>query len=671
MLRAVRKLGSGAARALACASRRFNGTAAAAGELGGVPDLWQSLVDPATCWDVTAPYEPDLPHYRPRKNMEVAFYGKTRGDVEAMDDDIRSMQREVRKLLIDPRRDGGTSQKFATIALALLQHLETLPEDHRFATPAFLSYNGPTSPNYPLLQTVLKRLFWTARAAYSRGERETFSGFAVHGRLGVGKTWTLLRPVAVAGGLLLPNVQTLFLDFSGDRTRQDVTKWSRQALAEVGVRTAADAPMNGVVDVMEQKGCALALFLDEVPELYSQRNEKAWSDINLFIKTSMPTFTVVSGSSSTLPMLVRAEPVQLIKDRFEVDRVFSMLNSDKLKLMRFHALTTRDHYGTYLRARPLDGMPDPDGPAFCRFVTQLHLHSGGRLRAIRAFEAETSGLAQLEPDGRPGPNSPAGLIFQALAQQAITAAEYVPADPFKMPVLTIQQIHNVLAKTHSLQSAEATVADLVDKDFLAPSEDGYTFARPVHYLLSRACSTVFISHSLADGQDHLSPALLQLLDGLDKHAVGKAVGLVFCKGVQEKANMLAQSTKWMVCQASLAPQGRAVLAKFALVLLDRNYATRVAKRQTGCALELETIKKDGAGLASPFVLLAYDPQDLSHSEALSVACGSNRVLLKQLQDENKPLFNIRSDRDMADLVAQLLWQSPSLDALAAADGAVS
>ncbi len=591
--------------------------------------------------------------------MEVAFYGKVRGDVDAMDDDIRSMQLKVRELLTG--RDGCAQQKFATIAFELLHHLESLPEDHRLAMPPYLAYNGSKSPNYALLQTVLKRLFWTARAAHTRVERETFSGFAVHGRLGVGKTWTLLRPTAMVGGLLLPNVQTLFLDFSGDKARQDVTEWSRQALAEVGVGIGTALTMNGVIDAMQQKGCALALFLDEVPELYSQQNEKAWSDINLFVKTSMPTFTVVSGSSSILPTLVRAEPVWQIKERYELDRVYAMLNKDKLKLKRFHALTTREHYNMYLKTRPLDGMPNPDSPEFHRFVTQLHLVTGGCLRPIRAFEAEAEpGL--LWPDNHPSPDTPAGKIFQKLARQDITAAEHVPVDPFDMPALTMQQIQMVL-DPNPRQSAETTVADLVEKDMLALTEDGkYTFARPVHYLLSRARPTVFISHSLADGQEELSQAMLELLAGLDKHATGKAVELVFCEGVQEKAKMLAQSTKWMVYQASVGHLGREVLAKFALVLLDKNYATRIAKRKTGCALELETIKQDGSGLASPFVLLAYDSEDFGHSEALAVACGSNQELLEKLKADNKLLFDIRSSRDMVDLVAQLLWQSPSLDA---------
>lgn len=307
-------------------------------------DLWDTLVAP-TPWDVTDSFTPDVPHDARRENMELAWFGKTRGDKECMDASVLACQAEVNKLLMAKDVD---DTGFERIAVKLLRHLETL-DGHRFGVAPFLAFNGPKSPNYDLQRQVYRRLFVTAHSAHHGKVRENYSGFAVAGRLGVGKTDTLLRPAALVGGLLLPNVQTLSLDLSTVKERQDVTKWSQRALAEVGIETSAT--MNSVVNAANMKRCALALFLDEVPELYASQNERAWCDINTFVKTTIPTFAVVTGSSSMLPMLVCAAPVKQIKELFDMDRVFPMLNKDKLKLEPFHPLRTEDHYRQYLEAK--------------------------------------------------------------------------------------------------------------------------------------------------------------------------------------------------------------------------------------------------------------------------------------------------------------------------------
>jgi len=70
--------------------------------------------------------------------------------------------------------------------------------------------NGENTPHHSLYSEGLRRMFSVSRNAL-RGTRENFSGLAISGLKGTGKT-TLLRTLAILGGLLLPNAQTLFVD---------------------------------------------------------------------------------------------------------------------------------------------------------------------------------------------------------------------------------------------------------------------------------------------------------------------------------------------------------------------------------------------------------------------------------------------------------------------------
>ena len=335
-----------------------------------------------------------------------------------------SMRQEVIELLNQEDRETAASERFVKIALEARHCLESpdLQQKSRFYLPPDLMFNGECSPNYDLFSECLRSMFSSARNALHSSERnENFSGLAVSGMRGTGKS-VLLQTLAVLGGLLLPNAQTVYVNAQSLPTSRCLLEYLQSSLDAIGVVEGNDeddgnVDMSSVIAQASRRECALFLMIDELPELYTKDYEADWRDLCSFLTSTGPSFAFVSGSSSALPAVVRnRSEAEITGADKKYLAEFPSLNDTKLQVRPMHPLHTLSHYQTYFKdprrgsIGDLQNLPTVNSSQASEedLFTRMHLLTGGNLRMIRQYlrapesffssSAMEVGLLELPPE---------------------------------------------------------------------------------------------------------------------------------------------------------------------------------------------------------------------------------------------------------------------------------
>jgi hypothetical protein len=432
------------------------------------------------------------------------FFGKQFGDDKLLQDNeqIKKAQQEVNDLLLAnvPR-----PAQFAKLAHnVLLNCLED--KNHQFAVPSDIMFNGQGSPVGPLLDEALMKAFSTARCAY-RNERENFSGFALAGTKGTGKT-TLTRLVALLSGLLIPNFQSVFISLGAHRDIK-IDQLVREAAIAAGIADPDGKENLGtVIGKFTHSKCGIGLFLDELPVMYTENNAD-WNDIHSILDSTEPTFVMANGSASVLPAMIKRDGRDMALLKSFVKQPLISLNGTKMQVKMLPRFTTREHYKAYLNKRKhlfqssegTDSKEDAD-QAQNKFIQHLHLMSGGVFRRMRQVRAAPERLSlSCWKESYPVEGTLEKRIFDKLAAKIVAGAE--KADIFDMPKISEDRLEKVvdeyyeeLKKEHpdtgnreeELRTKRRRIQDLVDSDTLQVIEMGqsrmFSFAIPAHFMLT-------------------------------------------------------------------------------------------------------------------------------------------------------------------------------------------
>jgi uncharacterized protein YfeS len=518
------------------------------------------------------------------------FFGKQLGDDQIEIQGIVEARKTVTKML----SDNSSPVDFANLAHdVLVKHLEN--KEHRFAVPSDLMFIGRGSPVRPLFDETLGRAFTTARNALG-GKRENFSGFAIAGTKGSGKS-TLTRLVALLSGLLIPNFQSVFIDLVGcEKLRID--RVLREAAVIVGVCGAAENDnLSTVIGRFTQNKCAIGLFLDELPSLYNKDRKDEWGRIHSVLDNFGPTFVMANGGARSLPAMVRRDIHDMsLLQKWIGPTVAPLvsLNATKMRVKMLSRFTEPEHYRSYLKARPhvckdlrCDATKEDE------FIRYLHLVSGGVLRRIRLVN-EHSKLSDLAEwiNSYPDDGTLEKAIFAKLVEPVITGSKKF--DIFDMPQISEDLLEEVLSQHYISNNNEGRkcVHDLVDNDILQVIEKGtsrsFTFGSAAYFKLSLRSPVMFISHRMSDTAE-----LKVLIEGLHRET-RKFIRVVSCEdGASQECIRKKALNKYMdiYCVTGITDKCGEEVRKVSVVLLTDAYIQRIeeyyhSKQPNGCAREL-------------------------------------------------------------------------------------
>jgi hypothetical protein len=525
-------------------------------------------------------------------NSEL-FFGKQLGDDITNIPGIEEARNKTMKML----SDGSRPIEFANLAHdVLVKHLED--KEHRFAVPSGLMFNGRDSPVRPLFDEALMKAFTTARCAL-RGECENFSGFAIAGTKGTGKS-TLTRLVALLTGLLIPNFQTVFVDLVRCEDLE-IDHLLREAATIAGIPgvTGKDS-LRTVIGRFTRNKCGIGLFLDELPTLYSEKKKREWAKIHSVLDSFGPTFVIANGSASALPAMVRRDirDFALLKKLMEpTAQPLVSLNGTKMKVKMLSRFTKPEQYKKNFYARP---PLCSEFVSVCakeeEFIRYLHLVSGGVLRRIRQVNEHSKSLDLADwVTNYPDDDTLEKAIFVELIKPIDSGSKKF--DVFDMPVVSEDKLEQILHDHYLARNNEErkSIHDLVDNDVLQVIEKGtsrhFTFGNPAYFKLTMRSPVVFISHRMGD-----IDALSTLIEGLWRESGGRGkrkVRVVSCEDGASQECIRKRGLKYMdlQCVTGITDKCGEEIRKVAVVLLTDNFIRRIEEYFTtnvpnGCAREL-------------------------------------------------------------------------------------
>jgi hypothetical protein len=619
------------------------------------------------------------PGSRSRFDNEL-FFGKQDGDAKLLTTlpDIVKARKEVEKLIGDEQ---ARPDKFCAIARAtLIDSLEN--KRHSFKVNSDLMFNGARSPVGPLLDEVLKKTFLTAWCA-AHEKRENFSGYAIAGTRGTGKS-TMTRLVALLSGLLLPNFQTVFVDLVACRN-VPLDHIIREAAIAAGVPEVNESDsMGSVFGKFTESRCGIGLFLDELPELYIDNN-KDWDRIHTMLSSTEPTFVMVNGSSSILPAMVRrdGEDIPLLKTRVKVPLV--SLNGTKMKVKLLQPFSKIEHYREYFACRrPQRDIMATETVISDEYIRQVHLITGGVLRLIRQTNVDTEkvsltfGMKSYPMDGS---------LYKRVYHEIVrsTDAESPKSiNIFDMPTISEEALENVIMSFYSRNRGLAVsdeecgfirrkMQDMVENGTLQVMEMGnarrFTFGQPVHYLLTLRRPVVFISHRIDESGANGTAALLKKLVESLYDEMGQRIDVVCCEdgasqelirdlGLQEYMNRQ--------CVTGVQFKANVDLYKVAIVLITEAYLKRIedyakTRIHNGCADELLHLTK-----SDQWHVYFFKDENLDRAEAIKRLEDAIPAWKDRVADRVHYDVNSKSVKQLADSILYNSFRGPVDDSAAKA-----
>jgi hypothetical protein len=455
----------------------------------------------------------------PRFDADI-FFGKQFGDFKTLREmtDIVRARREVGALLVD---DSASPVVFAKIAHSVLVNcLEG--KDHCFCVPRGQMLTG--SPLEPLFEEALCKVFSTARRAL-HNRRSNSSGFALAGAKGTGKS-SLTRLVALLSGLLIPNFQSAFINLAScPHVRIDELLLEVALSAGIANVTSSTA-FSQIIGSFTQSRCAVGLFLDDLPVLYTEQNDQ-WTRVHSLLDSSEATFILATGSAGLLPAMIRrgGQDIPLLKAL--VKEPLISLNDTKLQAKIVPLFTKPEQYMAFLKQRP----------SFCQgmrrrcsnddeFVRYLHCVSGGVYRRMLEIDEYPEKFGFLYwKHLYPADGTLLKAVYDELVKPVTTGDDEV--DLFSMPFISEERLQEVV-KAHYNDGAgredlQKVIQEFVDKGHLHIGEKGgstaFTFTVPVNFVLA-----LYVSCGLGDSVELKMPMKaaenLQLIK-FDQYLVGR------------------------------------------------------------------------------------------------------------------------------------------------------
>lgn len=577
-------------------------------------------------------------------------------------------ERKKVKGLVLKDKDGEYAPKFIRIARDLQKELEKKEYNRGpFGLNPDLMYNGKASPCFRTVNLLLEKAYKTSVAVEHGCSASNFSGYALYGPRGVGKS-TALKLVSMLSGILLPNFASLFVDIASSDTQDYLDKnrafscvsWLRARLKEWPQIDLQNLTMvSELIRQAHYSGVAVGLFVDEAACGY---NYSTWSEFHALVTSTLGRCVFMADSTGKLPLIVKGTERNEICATMGVSVPLPSLNGTKLGLLPFPALSTYEHYAHYLSTRKSSLWKKIKANKRRPAVELMHTYVGGRFRGFDAFSFDK--LAPVDGMLRsfPSPSDPLYQVFQNLARQQASKSDSL-VDFFRPPEVTKTQVITWLNKWYAEKKTTATaspneqIENWVQMQRLSETaEPGMlTFACPYHYFLLMDRAKVFISFRMA--QEDALGKFLQKLSPVDA-SVMSPFNFVYCTQNEAQVDMLRRNDmlKWMTWHAGDLDDG----LKFVMLFVTPGYLDRLLEGapepnpiQREVKAMLDRLENSQNGAIETHLLLVHTP-DVNFEKAVSV--------LTQFDERAKrlgrlPWYNTEKERDVQYVFNNLLRAS--------------
>lgn len=181
-----------------------------------------------------------------------------------------------------------------------------------------------TLNNAVLFDQALRKMFYASHALVHKVHHNS-TGIAAHSARSADMSY-LLRLTAFVGGILLPNMQSVYVNPRNLSVNQCIpVDWVSAGLRRVNVYPDNTPDMSAVLATAHANETAIGLFVDDLPAMYTEEHRDHWAQLHGFVANQTPKFTFVSGASSVLPFLVRGSNHAAIRELTDVQVPFDKL----------------------------------------------------------------------------------------------------------------------------------------------------------------------------------------------------------------------------------------------------------------------------------------------------------------------------------------------------------